>query len=56
MCIALYIASDLEVPMAAYNERIPKFYVSELDKKDLPVIQQFELSHVAFSTSNEGMG
>jgi len=56
MCLALYIASDLEVPMAAYNERIPKFYVSELDKKDLPVKKQFELSHVAYAGSNEGCG
>lgn len=56
MCLALYIASDLKIPITAYNDRIPRFYVSELGNNDFLVKKQFCLSHVSYVGSNEGCG
>ncbi|CAI3799814.1 hypothetical protein [Rheinheimera sp. MM224] len=56
MCLALYIASDLKIPITAYNDRIPRFHVTELEKNDFLVKKQFCLPNVSYAGSNEGCG
>ena len=56
MCLALYIASDIEIPRVAHNNRIPRFYVCDLGAEDILVKKQFCLPNVAYAGSNEGCG
>lgn len=55
MCLAVYIASDHELPIIAWDETSPAFYTIDLSK-DSGVKRQFTLTNVAYAGSSEGCG
>lgn len=55
MCLAVYIASDHELPLIAWDESAPSFYIDELST-DGDVKKQFTLPEVAYAGSHEGCG
>lgn len=55
MCLAVYIASSLNLPLVVWNENEPAFYVSDLTN-DKDVRNQFTLPNVRYVGSCEGCG
>jgi len=56
MCMAVYIAADEPLALVPWNEDQPALYVASLEPSDLPVLQQFTKTHVAYAGSHEGCG
>ena len=57
MCMAVYIASDLPLPLIAWNERTPAFHTAELCGSDVePVPGQCSQPDVVYAGSYEGCG
>lgn len=56
MCLAVYMASDRSLPLVAWNEKAPAFYVANLHTEDTGVRKQFTLPHVYYIGSHEGCG
>jgi hypothetical protein len=56
MCLAVYIASNQELPLIAFDKARPAFYVGELSSADGDVRRQFTLPNVRYAGSNEGCG
>lgn len=55
MCLAVYLASDTEVPEVPFNNTSPSFYVEEVGVND-EVRRQFRLPFVYYAGSNQGCG
>jgi len=56
MCLAVYIASDQELPLIAWNEQKRAFYVGELSAADDVVRRQFSVPNVRYAGSDAGCG
>ena len=56
MCLAVYIASNHELPLVPWNENAPSFYVSELSDYDTEVRKQFTVPDVRHAGSDAGCG
>jgi hypothetical protein len=55
MCLAVYIASDVELPLVPWNDAKPSFYVKELIYNK-GVRKQFSFPNVRYVGSNAGCG
>jgi len=55
MCLAVYIASDIELPLVPWNKAKPSFHVSELTYNK-GVRKQFSLDNVRVAGSDAGCG
>jgi hypothetical protein len=55
MCLAVYIASNQVLPLIAWDETSPAFYIGEFSA-DCGVKRQFTLPNVAYAGSNGGCG
>ena len=55
MCLAVYIASDQELPLIPWNEAKPSFHVRELTYNKA-VRNQFKLANVSVAGSDAGCG
>ena len=49
MCLAVYIASDRELPLKPFAPRAPAFNVKPLTAHEASVRQQFSLPHVVYA-------
>ncbi len=49
MCLAVYIASDRELPLKAFDPVAPAFNVKPLTSHEDSVRQQFSLPHVVYA-------
>ena len=56
MCLAVYIASNKQLPLIPWVEKDPSFCVIELAKNENGVKKQFSLEHVYYVGSHEGCG
>lgn len=56
MCLAVYIASDKELPLSSWNEDKPMFHTSELKEHDECVKEQFNLPNVVYAGTDESCG
>ena len=56
MCLAVYIASNKQLPLIPWVEKNPSFCVIELTKNENGVKKQFSLEHVYYVGSHEGCG
>ena len=56
MCLAVYLASDKELPSIPWNEGTPGFHVDELNQTDLGVLQQFPWPNVSYVGSHTFCG
>jgi len=56
MCLAVYVASSEALPLIAWNQHAPSFYVEEIKVDDEVVRRQFTLPHVYYVGSHEGCG
>jgi hypothetical protein len=55
MCLAVYLASDRELPDIRWNEESPAFYLEGVPESE-PVRKRFLYSHVYYAGSHEGCG
>jgi len=55
MCLAVYVASSVELTPSNWNEAAPSFYLESVPADD-PVRKQFVLSNVYYAGSHEGCG
>ena len=55
MCLAVYIASSIELSTSAWEKGAPGFYVEKVPPGD-KVRRQFSLPHVYYAGSHEGCG
>lgn len=55
MCMAIYIASPAKLPLVAWHEEQPAFYVDEAEAGD-PVRAHFSWPNVYYAGSHEGCG
>ena len=53
MCVAVYIASPSSLPLVAWREEAPAFYVQEAESND-PVRAHFAWPNVYYAGSHEG--
>ena len=56
MCLAVYIASDHELPEIDWDESDPKFYVEIIDGREAKIDRHLKLPHVAYAGSSQGCG
>jgi len=56
MCLAVYIASDHELPEISWDESNPQFYVETIEGREGKIDRHLTLSHVAYAGSNQGCG
>lgn len=56
MCLALYIASEAELPLIDWDKNAPAFYVRTISSHDAIVHSQFQRPHVRYLGSTEGCG
>lgn len=56
MCLAVYLASDKSLPLIAWSQEKPSFYVEELTSAEESVKTQFETPHIYYLGSHEGCG
>ena len=56
MCLAIYIASNIQLSPIPWIEDKPSFYVTELPKNEYEVKKQFALKYVYYVGSHEGCG
>ena len=56
MCLAVYIASDHELPEIDWDELDPKFYVEIIDAHEEKIDRHLRLPYVAYAGSNHGCG
>jgi len=56
MCLAVYIASDRELPLLPWNDEKWAFWVGELVEDDAAVRGQFSLPNVRYVGSDAGCG
>ena len=56
MCLAVYIASNRELPLIPWDEENPGFYVDDLSKSDSDVQRQFALPYIRYAGSHLGCG
>ena len=55
MCLAVYVASSVELDIIQWSERAPGFHLEQAPKRD-KVVRQFALPHVYYVGSHEGCG
>jgi len=55
MCLAVYIASDVELRSAPWSEASPSFYLEPVPETDA-VRKRFALGNVYYAGSHEGCG
>ena len=55
MCLAVYLASNKPLPVIAWDEKAPAFYLEAIDEAE-PVRAQFAYAHVYYAGSHEGCG
>jgi hypothetical protein len=55
MCLAVYIASSIELQPSSWSEAAPSFYLEPVQATD-PVCKKFSLAHVYYAGSHEGCG
>lgn len=55
MCLAVYIASSIELPTSKWNELVPAFYLEAVSTGE-KIIKQFSLPNVYYAGSHEGCG
>jgi hypothetical protein len=56
MCLAVYIASDHELPEISWDETDPQFYVEIIDSHEEKIDRHLTLPQVAYAGSNQGCG
>ncbi len=56
MCLAVYIASDYELPEIGWDESDPKFFVEIIDSHEARIDKHLKLPNVAYARSNQGCG
>ena len=56
MCLAVYIASDHELPEIGWDESDPKFHVEIIDGSDEKMDKHLKLPNVAYLGSHQGCG
>ena len=56
MCLAVYIASNIELPLIPWDESNRKFYIDELPKHDSSVQSQFRFQYIRYAGSHLGCG
>jgi hypothetical protein len=56
MCLMVYIASDQSLPLIAWDETAPAFYVTELHTTEQSVRHQFTKPFIYYAGSHEGCG
>lgn len=56
MCLAVYIASDHELPLVPWEDKRPSFYIAELSYHDKAVCRQFTLPNIRYVGSDAGCG
>jgi hypothetical protein len=56
MCMAVYIASNFPLPLVAWREDQPDFYVTELGDGDEKVRTQFSKPNIYYVGSHTGCG
>jgi hypothetical protein len=54
--MAVYIASDRELPLVPWNDGAPSFHVDDIDESDATVRTQITEPHVCYAGSHEGCG
>ncbi len=54
MCLAVYIASDADLPLIEWNEESPEFNVTPVREGEQLVTNQFNKSNVAYVGSYQG--
>ena len=56
MCLAVYVASDVELPLITWDDADRRFYVSELSSREQEVKKQFSLPRVHYAGTRPGCG
>lgn len=56
MCLAVYIASNHELPEIEWDESDPGFYVEIIDGRESKMDKHLKLPNVAYAGSNQGCG
>ena len=56
MCLAVYIASNHELPEIPWDESAPQFYVVNIDGHEERIDKHLTLPNVAYAGSNQGCG
>src|SRR5947209_6214972 len=56
MCVALYLASPAPLPLIAWQEEHPSFYVAEVAREEEGVKGQFRFPNIYYLGSHEGCG
>jgi hypothetical protein len=54
MCIALYIAAEIEPPLVAWDESAPGFNVVLADEHELVIMKHFSKPHLRYLGSHTG--
>lgn len=55
MCLAVYVASNIQLPTSRWDEARPAFYLKEVDQRH-KVRRQFTLPHVYYAGSDARCG
>lgn len=55
MCLAVYLSSPAKLPLVAWHEESPAFYVQDVEASD-PVRSHFRWPNVYYAGSHEGCG
>lgn len=56
MCMMVYIASDIPLPLIPWSKDKPAFHVQELTQRDAAVRRQFSKPNVYYVGAHEGCG
>src|SRR4051794_40250527 len=56
MCMVVYIASRLPLPLVPFRQDAPGFNVTELEEYEQPVRQHFTVPHIVQAGSHPGWG
>ncbi len=56
MCLAVYIGAKTPLPVVAWSDGAPGFYVTDLLPDDEPVRAHFTVAHVYYAGAHEGCG
>jgi hypothetical protein len=56
MCMVVYVASDYPLPTRAWDASCPRFHVTELDERGVPVRGRFTKPRVYYVGSHERCG
>ncbi len=56
MCLAVYIASNVTLPLVEWDEKQPGFNITSLSGYGIKVEKQFVYQHVVYAGPHEGCG